>query len=809
MGFIHKHYIHLFFFALFLVSLLSFYSCEKNNQLVNPFETAKIEIKLVLPEGSQQSIYEYQGKDSNHSVQNGQALNINDVQVSVLDSATQSVIIKKQQLTISGNSATGELNIPVTGARQTFIIIVFASDPVQLLFFVGSENIQLESGEERQAPVIIILGEPVLIASHGSPQVSSSFSEVNFAPELALDFDFSTSWFSAGSSVDGGTSTFTWTSAQDDFIASAGIVNNAENKSILLRSGYGFKTVTFQVFSGPNATGNLLFEETVDYPKSDPLPIATVAPLVTGRSIRLLLIEPENPARGGFSELLIVGMNFASDETPTLVSILVAPADTSIIVGETQQFKARGTFSDNSTSDITDEVTWSSNDTDVATISSAGLATADSSGNTTITASLSGVSGQTGLSVTAATLRSILVTPANPAIKVGETQQFTATGTYSDNSTSDITNQVTWSSSNTDVATISSSGLATAHSVGNTTIKAELSGVSGQTGLSVTAATLSSILVTPANPAIKVGETQQFTATGTFSDNSTSDITNQVTWSSDKTDVATISSTGLATANSVGNTTIKAELSGVSGQTGLSVTAATLSSILVIPEDPAIKVGETQQFTATGNFSDNSTSDITDEVTWSSNNTDVATISSTGLATAHSVGNTTISAEKDAISGNTTLNVSELTGAKISNFGSELIQANDSTSCDVFNGPIGSLFDFSLQYNDANGNVSVGTIAQVAWESQPSKLTGTFDINSPTITGDAFTGTINFLTCWIFGGEASFDVTVTITDEAGGTSNSLTINIPKPRGANSQISGNIKTISRKQSLPQAGPCSER
>src|SRR5207245_10104183 len=60
---------------------------------------------------------------------------------------------------------------------------------------------------------------------------------------------------------------------------------------------------------------------------------------------------------------------------------------------------------------------------------------------------------------TAATLVSIAVTPANPSIAKGTTQPFTATGTYSDASTQNLTNTVTWTSSNGSVATITAAGV--------------------------------------------------------------------------------------------------------------------------------------------------------------------------------------------------------------------------------------------------------------------------------------------------------------------------------------------------------------
>jgi hypothetical protein len=100
---------------------------------------------------------------------------------------------------------------------------------------------------------------------------------------------------------------------------------------------------------------------------------------------------------------------------------------------------------------------------------------------------------------TAANLQSIGLTPANTTIQIGGTQQFTATGTYSDNSTQNITNQVTWSSSKTGVATVNSSGLASGIAGGTSTITATLGSVSNSTTLTVQPATL--VITTASLPA--------------------------------------------------------------------------------------------------------------------------------------------------------------------------------------------------------------------------------------------------------------------------------------------------------------------
>ena len=309
-----------------------------------------------------------------------------------------------------------------------------------------------------------------------------------------------------------------------------------------------------------------------------------------------------------------------------------------------------------------------------ATVSNAagskGLASTLQVGTTSISAALSGKTGGSTLTVTAATLQSISVTPATPSRPVPITLAFTATGIFTDGTTQALTTQVTWSSSSVGVATISNAagsiGVATPVAPGTTTIRGTLGTVSGSTVFTVTPATLNSISVTPANPSIAKGTTQQFTATGNYSDGSTFDLTQTTTWASSMTSVATISNAagtkGKASAAGVGTTSISAAFGGKTGSTLLTVTPATLVSLAVTPAAPSIARGLTQQFVATGTFSDGSTQVLTSTVTWSSSNTVVASIvnvGSPGLATGLSVGSSTIQAAVGTITASTTLKVTD------------------------------------------------------------------------------------------------------------------------------------------------------
>ncbi len=178
-----------------------------------------------------------------------------------------------------------------------------------------------------------------------------------------------------------------------------------------------------------------------------------------------------------------------------------------------------------------------------------------------------------------ATLTSIAVTPTNPSIVAGDLIQLTATGTYSNGTMKNVTNIATWSSSSTAVASVSNAsgtqGLVIAKAAGTSTITATSGSIAGSTKLTVTAPVLKSITVTPANPSIEIGASQQFTATGTYNNGSAQNLTSSVTWSSSSAGVATISdasgSQGLARAVGIGSATITAVSGSVKGSTTMTV----------------------------------------------------------------------------------------------------------------------------------------------------------------------------------------------------------------------------------------------
>lgn len=377
-------------------------------------------------------------------------------------------------------------------------------------------------------------------------------------------------------------------------------------------------TATFSSGGPENVTTNATWN-------SSNASIATVsaAGLVTAKTAGQAMIS---------AKLNGVTGNFNLTVAPALVSIAVTPANSTIAPQTTQQMIATGTFSDNSTQNLTGSVTWGSSNTGAATISTSaptnGLAAAVAAGSTTISASLNGITGSTLLTVSSATVTSIAVSPSNPTLPLAVSQQFTAQATFDDNSKQDITGVAKWQSSASNIVSITGSGLASARNVGTSTITAAFGGVNGTSIVTVNAANLSSISIQlPQNGSIAQGTTAQATATGTFNDGSTRDITHQATWTSSDTSIATVGvNNGTLSAKTPGTITVKASLGSNNASAQMTVTNATISKVVISPSSVTIPTGGDTGFSATGVFSDSSQQDVTTSVVWSSGDTSIATV---------------------------------------------------------------------------------------------------------------------------------------------------------------------------------------
>jgi len=204
---------------------------------------------------------------------------------------------------------------------------------------------------------------------------------------------------------------------------------------------------------------------------------------------------------------------------------------------------------------------------------------------------------------------------------------------------------VTWISSNQQVATISAGGLASAVAAGTTTIIAQSGGLlaTATLAVSITSSGTPNLTITPSSASETfTGETTQFFAVGNLTGvGSSQDLTSVVTWSSSNQQVATISAGGLATATGYGTTVITAKSGALSAVATLNViqtaTTPTTPTLNIIPGSLTFVgqgTGGTSQLLAFGNLVGNgAVKDLTNDVTWTSSDPAVASVSATGLVT--------------------------------------------------------------------------------------------------------------------------------------------------------------------------------
>ena len=432
----------------------------------------------------------------------------------------------------------------------------------------------------------------------------------------------------------------------------------------------------------------------------------------------------------------------------TLQSIAVTPATPTIQAGLTQQFVATGTYSDASTHDVTSQVTWSSSNNSVASVNASGLATAIAGGSTSISASLgigeTAISGSASLTVQATPL--VITTTSLPSGLQNQAYAANLTATGG-------TSPYTWSLTNGSVLpaglSLSSggqiTGVATVAGTGSFTVQLTDGASPAQTAtqplsIIITSPPAFNTIWTPvsAPTTADVGPDQPVELGVLFK----SDVNGNISglrfyksaantgthignlWSSTGTLLGTATFTNetasgwqqvsfgtpvAITANTVYvasyHTTIghyaddqnyfttvgvdspplHALQNGVSGSNGVFAygassvfpnggfnssnywvdvvfaPAATLTSIAVTPANPTIQAGGTRAFTATGTYSDSTTQNITSQVTWSSSNTAAATINASGVATGIAGGISSIKATLGAVNNSTTLTVQPAT----------------------------------------------------------------------------------------------------------------------------------------------------
>jgi len=328
-----------------------------------------------------------------------------------------------------------------------------------------------------------------------------------------------------------------------------------------------------------------------------------------------------------------VKVGTVTDSVPTtvtnqvLATIQLSPTAISGAPGSSTQITAVLDDSTGAPMTPSPALNWTSSNSSIASVSSSGLVTLSKQGSATITASASGVSSAVGVTVTAppvGPVASIALSPAAITGIPGNTAQVSAALTDANgNAVTGVA--VSWSSSNTAVATVSSGGLVTLVNQGAATIKASAGGVTATIGATVNAAPVASVVLSPTSITGVPGNTTQVSAV--LKDASGNAVTGQtVSWASSDATIANVSSSGLVTLKKQGSTTITASDGSISATVAVVVNAPPVAAIALSPTTVTGVPGNTAQLSAVPeDASGNAISGVS--LTWSSSNTAIATVS--------------------------------------------------------------------------------------------------------------------------------------------------------------------------------------
>jgi uncharacterized protein YjdB len=362
---------------------------------------------------------------------------------------------------------------------------------------------------------------------------------------------------------------------------------------------------------------------------------------------------------------------------------------------------------------VTDRlVTWTSSNTAAATVSSSGVVTGVAIGTATITATSETKSASATVTVTQAPVSTVSVTPQTPSVVIGTTTTLTALPRDA-NGVVLTGRAVTWSSANTAVAIVSAAGAVTGVALGTATITATSEGKAGTATVTVVPVPVATVAVSPLSANVTTGATQPLTAITKDANNNT--LTGRiVTWSTSSTAIATVSTAGVVTGVAPGTATITATSEGKTGTATIFVLQVPVGSVTVTPSPASVVGTQTVQLTAT--VKDQNGVVVTDRaVSWSTNNSSIATVSPTGL-TAVVTGNNT---------GNNPLNATITATSETKSVGTTVtVTANPVATVTVTPAPAsvkkGNKITLTATPRDANNSVLTGRT--VAWSSSNTSV---------------------------------------------------------------------------------------
>ena len=372
-------------------------------------------------------------------------------------------------------------------------------------------------------------------------------------------------------------------------------------------------------------------------------------------------------------------------------ALQISPDLIQIIEGDELQLETRVAKSLGGT--LSAALEWQSSDEQVADVDSTGRLVALAEGDATLTVRMGNYTAFAAATVVKSTVSSIVLSPTSVTLNVGEKETFRATVRDANGRT--LSRTVAWTSSDTSIATITSSGQVTTRRPGFSVISASTSGKTSSATLTVRSLPATSVSVKLASTSQAVGLTQVARVVA-LDQYGKPVVSRAVPWNSSIPSVATVDSAGRIVARAAGKTRISAIVDAVVGYADLTVFSPVATSIKVSPATVTVALGATGQMTAVVLDQNGTPLSSQPTTTWSSAQPSIAAVASNGMVTGVANGTTTIKAVAGTMSSTASVSVTAIAVASL--------QVSPSAPALV----VGDSVNLSVQALDAFGNVLTG-----------------------------------------------------------------------------------------------------
>ena len=413
-------------------------------------------------------------------------------------------------------------------------------------------------------------------------------------------------------------------------------------------------------------------------------------------------------------------------------------------------------------------VTWTSSNTEVASVDAEGQVSATGLGETTITATTAnGISATCTIKVLPILVESLAISATTIEGNVGEQIELSVSATP-DNATD---KSVSWSSDNAEVASVSESGVVTLNKRGTATITATATDGSGKSATCAVTVNQPATSISVSESEVTIEKGSSATITANVGPEDAND--KSVAWTSSNTEVASVDAEGKVTAKGVGECDITA-----TSHNGLTASChvkvfVNPAGITMSETSKEMHIGDT--FTLTATVTPEEAADKS--VTWTSSNTEVASVDAEGKVTANGLGETTITA--------TTANgISAISTVKVL----PILVESFTMSATTIEGNVGEQITLSVTATPDNV-----TSSSVSWSSDNAEVasvseSGVVTLNkrgTATITATATDGSGKSATCGVTVNQPATSISVSETEVTieKGSSATITANVG-PEDAN-------------------------